>query len=45
MGTQLNAHASVGVDEHVDPSGIGLFWIAAGIIRPLGNAIRKRAFM
>lgn len=26
-------------------SSIGLFWIAAGIIRPLGNAIRKRAFM
>ena len=26
-------------------SAIGLFWIAAGIIRPLGNAIRKRAFM
>lgn len=26
-------------------SAIGLFWIAAGIIRPLGNAIRKRSFM
>lgn len=24
---------------------IGLFWILAGIIRPLGNAIRKRAFL
>ncbi len=26
-------------------SAIGLFWILAGIIRPLGNAIRKRAFL
>ena len=26
-------------------SSIGLFWILAGIIRPLGNAIRKRAFL
>lgn len=26
-------------------SSVGLFWILAGIIRPLGNAIRKRVFL
>lgn len=26
-------------------SAIGLFWILAGIIRPLGNALRKRIFL
>ena len=26
-------------------STMGLFWILAGIIRPLGNAIRKKTFL
>ena len=46
-GLPLAGTAIIGVRWHLLVclllGSIGLFWILAGIIRPLGNAIRKRA--